>query len=65
MAQGRRMDQWSQTAAVLAMLANVNRNAKRSRVYVPADFNPYTKEIRRRGEVTTNLGPLRKFFEKE
>jgi hypothetical protein len=40
MAQGRQEDGWNHTAAVLAMLANVNRDPKKSRAFKPADFHP-------------------------
>ncbi len=41
MADARRKDQWSHTAAVLALTANVHRNPKkRSKPYSPAEFHP-------------------------
>ena len=41
MADARRKDQWSHTAAVMALTANVHRNPKkRSRPYSPVDFHP-------------------------
>jgi hypothetical protein len=35
---------WSHTSSVLAMLANIHRDAKRSKVYHPSDFNPHAKK---------------------
>lgn len=39
--QARGRLEWRQTATILAMLANVNRDAKRSTVFSPDDFDPY------------------------
>jgi len=44
MADARRKDQWSHTAAVLALVANVHRNPKkRSKPYSPAEFHPFVE----------------------
>lgn len=41
MVGARRQDQWSHTAAMLALTANVHRNPKkRSKPYSPAEFHP-------------------------
>ena len=40
MTEARQQDGWNHTAALLAMLANVNRDPKKSRAYKPADFHP-------------------------
>ena len=40
MAQARQQDNWNHTAALLAMLANVNRDPKKGRAFKPADFHP-------------------------
>lgn len=40
MAQARQQDHWNHTAALLALIANVNRDAKRGRAFRPADFHP-------------------------
>ena len=41
MAEARCRDNWSHTSTVLAMLANCNRNPKKSRAFKPADFDPF------------------------
>ena len=46
-ARGRQM--WAHTSTVLAMMANINRNPKKSRAMRPADFNPYGKSDGRGG----------------
>jgi hypothetical protein len=43
MGEARSQVLWSHTSSVLAMLANIHRDAKRSKVYHPADFNPHGK----------------------
>jgi hypothetical protein len=40
MSQARSQEQWNHTAALLAMLANVNRDPKKGRAFRPADFHP-------------------------
>ncbi len=40
MATGRQRSDWNHTAAVLCIIANVNRSPKKS-AYKPDDFNPY------------------------
>ena len=40
MAEGVNQDHWNHTSAILAMLANVNRDPKKGRAFKPADFHP-------------------------
>jgi len=49
MAEGAESIRWWHTAHVLAMLANVNRDAKKSRAFKAADFHPYERSRRRSG----------------
>lgn len=45
MAEGRCKEAWIHTSTLLAMTANVNRDAKKRRkAYVPAEFDPYATE---------------------
>ena len=48
MAKGRDRQLWEHTSGMLAMIANVNRDPKKTRLFQPADFNPY-RSRRRRG----------------
>jgi len=41
MAEGRGRDEWGRMSSLLALLANVNRDPRRTRAFTPADFNPY------------------------
>jgi hypothetical protein len=43
MADGRQRAAWGHTSTLLAMLANVNRDPKKSRKFRPADFDPYSQ----------------------
>jgi len=43
MTDARVQDNWSHTSALLALIANVNRDPKKTRAMKPADFNPYSK----------------------
>lgn len=43
MAEGRSQNLWQHTSSVLALLANLHRDPKKSSVFKPSDFNPYTK----------------------
>ena len=41
MADGRVRQSWVHTSSVLAMIANVNRDPKKTRAFRPDDFNPF------------------------
>jgi hypothetical protein len=43
MAEARSRQAWNHTSAILAMLANVHRDAKKTRAYRPADFHPHRR----------------------
>lgn len=44
MADSKRRDAWSHTAATLSLIANVHRNPKkRSKTYTPAEFHPFVE----------------------
>lgn len=40
MAEARQEAEWARTSAVMALMANVNRDAK-SKAFTPDDFNPW------------------------
>lgn len=46
MAEAKSQQCWAHTSAVLAMLANVHRDSKKTRAYRPADFNPHLRPSR-------------------
>ncbi|HAN98342.1 MAG TPA: hypothetical protein DCQ98_13325 [Planctomycetaceae bacterium] len=41
LAEERQRDQWAHTSLVLAVLANLHRDPKRTGRYSPDDFNPF------------------------
>jgi hypothetical protein len=41
MAQAAARERWSRTSAVLALIANANRDPKKTRPFKPSDFDPY------------------------
>jgi hypothetical protein len=47
MAEARGRDNWAHTSAVLALVANVNRDPKKTRAYKPSDFDPYSAREKR------------------
>ena len=61
MADAKRRDQWSHTAAALAMTANVHRDRKKkSQPFTPADFHPLAR--RKTPAVKVGLGVLKQVF---
>ena len=46
MAEGRDRQMWVHTSWLLALIANVNRDAKKTLAFKPADFNPYAPRRR-------------------
>lgn len=40
MAEARLDHDWNQTASLMALIANANRNPRKSKAFSPADFHP-------------------------
>jgi len=55
MAEGRSRAAWDHTAALLSMLANVNRDPK-GRGYSPAEFHPYHQRTDREPDIRCKDG---------
>ena len=51
MAEGRGRQSWAHTSAVLALIANVNRDPKKTRAFKPSDFDPYSAKDKRDGAI--------------
>jgi hypothetical protein len=63
MAEARSHQQWSHTAALLALIANCHRDAKRHRPYTPEDFLPRRSARERTPPVPiTDLSILKAVF---
>jgi len=66
MAEARGRDNWAHTSAILALIANVNRDPKKTRAYKPADFDPYTAKDRHDEAIEVrDLAVLKDAFTKE
>jgi hypothetical protein len=44
MAEGKVSESWNHTSQLLALIANVNRDPKKTRAFKPADFHPFMKK---------------------
>jgi hypothetical protein len=53
MAEASSAARWAHTSAVLALLANLHRDPKKTRAFQPADFNPH---LHRREPVAAKVG---------
>jgi hypothetical protein len=65
MSDSRCRFEWSQTSSVLAMLANVNRDPKKTKPFYPADFDPYTAKRQKSNAVVVtkeNIEAMRNAF---
>jgi len=71
MSEGDSQARWSHTSAMMALIANVNRDAKkRPRPYQPSDFDPHTTGKNEKQDVIRidennkeNIGLLKQAFE--
>jgi len=63
MAEARGRESWAHTSALLALIANVNRDPKKTRAYRPSDFDPYSARAKREGAIeATDMGVLKDAF---
>ena len=44
MAEARLETEWARASALLALIANVNRDPKKTRAFRPDDFNPFAEK---------------------
>jgi len=56
MAEACGRDEWARTTALMALIANVNRDPKRCRAFRPSDFDPYACPEHRRGAASREAG---------
>ena len=47
MAEGLGRERWARTSLLCALVANANRDPKRTRPFRPSDFDPYARQDRR------------------
>ncbi len=65
MAEGRAKDQWQHTSSLLALIANVNRDPKKTKEFKPSDFNPTLNQSSRPDVIVVdkeNAPLLKKMF---
>jgi hypothetical protein len=60
MAEARSRDAWAHTSTLLALLANVHRDPKRTAAFKPADFDPHHQ--RQRPAAKVNIDVLKTVF---
>ena len=59
MAEARERSEWGRTSALLALIANAHRDAKRTRAFKPSDFDPFAG---RGEERMSDISALRALF---
>ena len=52
MTEARGRLEWGQTASLMALIANVLRDPKKSRTVKPSDFNPYNTKLKTKAPVS-------------
>ena len=60
MAQARSRSDWSRVSSLMALIANVNRDPKKTRAFRPADFDPHQE--RQRPAAKVNIDVLKAVF---
>jgi len=46
MAEGRQREQWARLSALMALVANTQRDPKKTRALKPKDFDPFARDFR-------------------
>ena len=59
LAEGSGRVRWTHTSAIMAMIANVNRDSKKTRIFKAEQFNPYARNDRRRQRKPDDLTILK------
>ena len=62
MAEAKGRDAWAHTSTVLALIANVNRDPKKTPAFQPADFDPYRPRRSSRVDAKTGFEMLKSAF---
>ncbi len=65
MAEARQREDWNHTSALMALVANVNRDPKKTKTFRPGDFNPLAVASKEKCELrTSDLSILKRVFVK-
>jgi len=63
MAEAKGRDQWNHTASLMALIANVHRDPKKSKLLKPADFHPHvTAKAKRDQQPKADITLLKTVF---
>jgi len=68
MADARQRSDWQHTSALMCLLANLNRDPKKTGAFKPSDFDPFAKAAGSKTGIPItkkNLKLLKKVFVKE
>jgi len=66
MAEARGRESWAHTSAILALIANVNRDPKKTRPFKPSDFDPYSAREKREDAIEVkDMAILRDAFDRK
>jgi len=57
MAEARQRDEWTRTASVMALVANTQRDPKKTRPLRPSDFDPFSGTGGRAGQTRGGVIP--------
>ncbi len=59
MADGRQRSEWSRISAQMALIANTQRDPKKTRAFRPSDFDPFARST---PVIKTDIGALKTVF---
>jgi hypothetical protein len=59
MAESRQRADWARSSALMALIANTQRDPKKTRAFRPSDFDPFARP---RSTLKTGIGVLKTVF---
>lgn len=62
MAEARQRESWTRTASVMALLANTQRDPKKTRPFRPSDFDPFSAAKSAEPLAKVGVGVLKTVF---
>lgn len=62
MAEARQRESWSRTASAMALLANTQRDPKKTRPFRPSDFDPFSAAKSAEPTPKVGVGVLKTVF---
>jgi len=62
MLDGKQRHDWSIASSIMAVIANTNRDPKRSRPIKPSDFDPFAKQSRSSAPLKVDVSVLKDVF---